>query len=90
MVPSRFFGTSFHTLRLFFRGELLTEATMSGLARRRRAKPAPKDSDLRIFLKAFGVRRDVVERAVRRSLALQRPVVTSARAFEHRPTWRSP
>jgi len=59
-------------------------------AQRRRAKPALKDSDLRNFLKAFGVRRDVIERAVRRSLAFQRPALASARASESRPTWRAP
>jgi len=64
---------------------------MSRLAQRRTAKVAPKNSDLGIFLRVFGVRRDVVERAVRRSQILQRPggKRAPARAFEARPTWRT-
>jgi hypothetical protein len=51
--------------RLPFYGELLTEVTMSALVRRRAAKTVPKNTDLQTFLKVFGVRRDVLERAVR-------------------------
>jgi hypothetical protein len=61
---------------------------MSRLARRRTAKPAPKNTDLGIFLRVFGVRQGVVERAVRRSMLLQRRGAkrAPARAFEPRAT----
>jgi len=64
---------------------------MSSPAKRRTAKAAASsNTDLRRFLKAFGVRRGVLERAARHPSVLPRPLKTepTARAYRPQPTWR--
>ena len=64
---------------------------MSPPAKRRSAKATPSgNADLRLFLKAFGVRSGVLERAARHPSVLPRPLKAEppARSYRAQPTWR--